>query len=173
MEIKVQKEKYRGLPKVCILLSVFVFLTYKFTGSPFINLRKILDLGIDFQFNLLSISATIGGFLFTGISIFIATIENGRIKRLWDHNYLDNIYRVAFVGISLNVLTFFAALAMIIMVMDEPMQLCIIRAEITMIVVSLICFIWDVYYLIFVLKRTKKRGNDKSSNLQNDPPTSA
>lgn len=166
MKLKFQKEKYRGLFTLCIVLLLSFFFIYKLTCSTFIDLKKVLDLGTDFQFNLLSISATIGGFLFTGISIFITTIENGRIKKLWKHNYLDNIYRVAFVGIFLNLLTIFAALAMIILVMDEPMQLRIIRTEIILIVVSLFFFVWNVYDLIFVLKQTK----EKSSSPPSSPP---
>ena len=46
----------------------------------------------NFHYNAISMSATIGGFLFTGLSILISTIDKERIKRLWNYNYLDNMY---------------------------------------------------------------------------------
>lgn len=67
-----------------------------------IDIVKIRDLGSDFQYNAISTSAIIGGFLFTGISILISAIDKDRIKRLWENNYLDNLYRAAFVGMISN-----------------------------------------------------------------------
>ena len=77
---------------------------------PYFNISLFLKCNVDFHYNAISMSATIGGFLFTGISILISTLEKSRIKRLWDYNYLDNLYRAAFIGISANVVTLVVAL---------------------------------------------------------------
>ena len=61
-----------------------------------------------------------------------------------------------FTGIFLNVLTIFAALAMVIMVLEEPVQLIILRAEIVLILASLVFFVWNSFDLISMFGKTKK-----------------
>ena len=150
------KEKGRGIWTLLIVFVCSVAITTRIIYLPCVDLKRILGLGIDFQYNLISTSAIIGGFLFTGVSIFISTIENGRIKRLWDHNYLDNVYRVAVLGIVLNVLTIFAALVMVIVTLDEAQSLIVLRVEIVLLIVSLVLFIWNVCQLVNVLTKTKE-----------------
>ena len=73
-------------------------------NSSLFDIQKIKALGTDFHYNTISMSATIGGFLFTGISILISTIDKDRVKRLWDNNYLNNLYRAAIVGMVSNII---------------------------------------------------------------------
>ena len=57
-----------------ILASVIfltTFTTFILIYLNIIDLQKIKDLGDDFQYNAISMSSVIGGFLFTGISILI------------------------------------------------------------------------------------------------------
>lgn len=143
-----------------IVLVLSVVLTTFLTFSSLVDLKEIKDLGNDIQFNLISTSATIGGFLFTGISILISAIGNKRIERLWDHNYLNNVYRAATVGISANVATILAALAMLFLVLEEKVQLIIIRIEIITVLVSVIFFIWSVLDLVFVLSSMKNKNTN-------------
>ena len=143
-----------------IVLVLSIALTTFLTLSSLVDLKAIKDLGNDIQFNLISTSATIGGFLFTGISILISAIGNKRIERLWDHNYLNNVYRSATVGISANVATILAALAMLFLVLEEKVQLIIIRIEIITVLVSVIFFIWSVLDLVFVLSSMKNKNTN-------------
>lgn len=142
-----------------IILSVVLVLslgaTILLTFTSLVDVTKIKELGNDFQYNLISTSATIGGFLFTGVSILISAIGNKRIERLWDHNYLNNVYRAAIVGIAANVATILAALAMLFLMLEEKAQLIIIRIEIVTVLTSVIFFIWSVLDLVFVLSRMK------------------
>ncbi len=125
------------------------------TRSKLINIDQVFLLGNDLQYNLIATSATIGGFLFTGISILISAIPNKRIERLWENNYLDNIYRSAFVGILANMLTILLALIMLFLTLgDKAIAICI-RAEIIAVLCSLIFFGWCVFDLIFILTRMK------------------
>ena len=146
-----------------IVLVLSIALTTFLTFSSLVDLKAIKDLGNDIQFNLISTSATIGGFLFTGISILISAIGNKRIERLWDHNYLNNVYRAATVGISANVATILAALAMLFLVLEEKVQLIIIRIEIITVLVSVIFFIWSVLDLVFVLSSMKNKNTNSTS----------
>lgn len=145
---------------VLILLFAFSILATTFlTFSSLVDLTKIKELGNDIHFNLISTSATIGGFLFTGISILISAIGNKRIERLWDHNYLNNVYRAATVGIAANIATILAALAMLFLVLEEKIQLILIRIEIITVLTSVIFFIWSVLDLVFVLSSMKNKNS--------------
>lgn len=99
-----------------VLVSFFIFLSIVFViiiHFNFIDVDQILYLKNDFHYNIITLSATIGGFLFTGISILISILDKDRIRRLWDNNYLDNLYRFAFIGLSayaMNVIIAFALL---------------------------------------------------------------
>lgn len=141
-----------------VVLVLSITLTTFLTFSSLVDLKMIKDLGNDIQFNLISTSATIGGFLFTGISILISAIGNKHIERLWDHNYLNNVYRAATVGIAANVATILAALAMLFLVLKEKVQLIIIRIEIITVLLSVIFFIWSVLDLVFVLSSMKNKN---------------
>lgn len=142
--------------KLLCRLVVSVFVVIWITDLPWIDLEQILNQESDLQFNLISLSATIGGFLFAGISLFISTFESERIKAKWDCGYLDKVYLGAFVGIFLNVLTIFAALAMVLMTLDKPIQLLILRWEIVLILTSLVFFVFNSFDLIRLLDRTKR-----------------
>ena len=143
-----------------VVLILSILATTLLTFSSLVDLSTIRNLGIDIQFNLISTSATIGGFLFTGISILISAIGNKRIERLWDHNYLNNVYRAATVGITANVATILAALAMLFLVLEEKTQLIILRIEIITVLTSVLFFIWSVLDLVFVLSRMKNKTDN-------------
>ena len=145
-----------------IILLISLGATIGLTFTPLVDLKQIKELCKDFQYNLISTSATIGGFLFTGVSILISAIGNERIERLWEHNYLNNVYRAAAVGIAANVVTILAALATVFLVLEESVQLLIIRTEIISVLISLIFFICSVFDLVFILSRMK--SNNKSTN---------
>ena len=59
-----------------IVLALSLASTTFLTFSSLVDLKMIRELGNDIQFNLISTSATIGGFLFTGISSRIRKFRN-------------------------------------------------------------------------------------------------
>ena len=105
-------------------------------------------------------SAIIGGFLFTGISVMISAIENKRIKRLWENNYIDNLYHSAFIGIIGDVLTIVAALISLCIVHTKEVGRLLIKVEIGTLITSLVFFVWCVKYLVFI-KSYKVDNYDK------------
>lgn len=108
----------------------------------------------DFYYNCITLSSIIGGFLFTGISILISTLDIERIKRLWNNNYLDNLYRSAFSGIILNV--FSIVLAIFLLCNKESgIQALFVKIELVFILVGIIFFIWCIRQLMFVISRLK------------------
>lgn len=142
---------------IVLVLVASLVLTSALTCSSLVDLTKIKAFDRDFHYNLISTSATIGGFLFTGVSILISAVGNERIERLWNHNYLNNVYRVAIVGIVANIVTILAALSILFLVLEEKIQLQVIRIEIIAVLISLVFFIWSVFELVFILSRMKKK----------------
>lgn len=122
-----------------------------------IDVAKIRDLGSDFQYNAISTSAIIGGFLFTGISILISAIDKERIKRLWENNYLDNLYRAAFVGMISNVITIVAALADLCLNVPEKIENTLYCVEIVGLIVGIVFFSWCIKKLISIISKLKSR----------------
>lgn len=141
--------KFAGVLIVSLLTSIFI------TSTSRVDIEEILELGNDLQYNLIATSATIGGFLFTGISILISAISNGRIERLWNNNYLDNVYRAAFVGILANILTILTAVSMVFLTMEDKMKAICIRVEMVCVLCSIVFFTWCVLNLVFILTRMK------------------
>lgn len=95
----------RNIIELIVLLVLSILLTVLFCVLNMIGADVVALLGNDFQYNLISTSAVLAGFLFTGVSILISTIDKERVQRLWDNNYLDNLYYSAFLGIFCYVLT--------------------------------------------------------------------
>lgn len=120
-----------------------------------IDLSKVVEKGDDFQYNAISTSAIIGGFLFTGISVLISAIDKDRIKRLWNNHYLDNLYRISFLGIISNVITIFAAIILLGFSKNPNRIWIFVAIEILSLILGVILFVWCVKHLTFILKRMK------------------
>ena len=139
---------------IILLLSIVVpFLLFQYS---LIDIEGIVALGADFHYNMISMSAIIGGFLFTGISILISAIDKERIQRLWQNNYLDNLYRAAFVGMIANVLTIIAAVLFLCAIHTEKTGIILIKAEFVTLFVGLVFFIWSIKHLLFIITRMGK-----------------
>ena len=123
--------------------------------SPLFDISKFEELAPDFHYNAISLSAIIGGFLFTGISILISVIDKDRIKRLWDCNYLDNLYRSAFVGMIANVATIIVAFLLVFLNICPKANDLLVKVEITTLIVGIVFFAWCIKHLIFVISKLK------------------
>ena len=62
---------------IVLLLSIGVSIVL--FKSPLFDISRFGELAPDFHYNAISLSAIIGGFLFTGISILISVIDKDRI----------------------------------------------------------------------------------------------
>ena len=138
---------------IVLLLSIGV--SVLLLRSSFFDIAKFEELAPDFHYNAISMSAIIGGFLFTVISILISVIDKERIKRLWDCNYLDNLYRSAFVGMIANVATIIVAFLLVFLDFDSKVNAIFIQTEITTLIVGIVFFTWCIKHLIFVISKLK------------------
>ncbi len=148
-----KKKNWRNFIIILLLSIVVPFLLFQFS---LIDIEGIVSLGADFHYNMISMSAIIGGFLFTGISILISAIDKERIQRLWQNNYLDNLYRAAFVGMIANVLTIIAAVLFLCAVHTEKTGIILIKAEFITLFAGLVFFIWSIKHLLFIITRMRK-----------------
>ena len=123
--------------------------------SPFFDISKFEKLAPDFHYNAISMSAIIGGFLFTGISILISVIDKERIERLWNNNYLDNLYRSAFVGMIANVITIIVAFSLVFLDVCQKTEDIFIQIEITTLIIGIVFFAWCIKHLIFIISKLK------------------
>lgn len=144
--------------KLFSVLFISVIISYLFTTSSLVDLATIKNLGDDLHYNLISTAATIGGFLFTGVTILISAISNERVERLWENDYLNNLYRAAFVGILANVATILSALASLFLLLSEEWDLYMIRVEIITMLVGIVFFVWSGCDLIFILSKMRKQS---------------
>ena len=138
---------------IVLLLSIGVSIAL--FKSPLFDISKFEELAPDFHYNAISLSAIIGGFLFTGISILISVIDKDRIKRLWDCNYLDNLYRSAFVGMIANVATIIVAFPLFFLNICPKANDLLVKIEITTLIVGIVFFAWCIKHLIFVISKLK------------------
>ena len=138
---------------IVLLLSIGVSIAL--FKSPLLDISKFEELAPDFHYNAISLSAIIGGFLFTGISILISVIDKDRIKRLWDCNYLDNLYRSAFVGMIANVATIIVAFMLVFLNICPKANDLLVKIEITTLIVGIVFFAWCIKHLIFVISKLK------------------
>lgn len=143
--------------KLFSVLFVSTTISYFLTASSLVDLAAIKNLGDDLHYNLISTAATIGGFLFTGVTILISAISNERVERLWENAYLNNLYRAAFVGILANVATILSALASLFLLLSEEWSLYVIQVEIITILIGIVFFVWSGCDLVFILSKMRKQ----------------
>lgn len=138
-----------------LLLSIGV--TVALFNSTLFDIQQIKMLESDFHYNAISMSATIGGFLFTGISILISTIDKDRIKRLWDNDYLNNLHRAAIVGMVSNVASIVSAFFLMILELDDKVTEKLLYIEISSLIVGIVFFSWCIKQLAFIMRKLKDK----------------
>ena len=151
----------RGMTKLknWIWLGIVLFLSIGISvaliQSSFFDISKFEELAPDFHYNAISMSAIIGGFLFTGISILISVIDKERIERLWNNSYLDNLYRSAFVGMIANVITIIVAFSLVFLDLPSKAEDIFIQIEITTLIIGVVFFAWCIKHLLFIISKLK------------------
>ena len=138
-----------------IVLLMSIGISIALFRSSFFVISKFEELAPDFHYNAISMSAIIGGFLFTGISILISVIDKERIERLWNNNYLDNLYRSAFVGMTANVITIIVAFSLVILDISQKAKDVFVQIEITTLIIGVVFFAWCIKHLLFIISKLK------------------
>ena len=148
--------KIKNSIKLLLVIIITLIVSVLVLKTGIINTQTIITLNNEFQYNLISVSATIGGFLFTGISILLAVIDKDRIKRLWDNNYLDNLYRTSFIGILSNIITIILSFIILFCNTSAKALNFLIYFEIFSLILGIVFFIWCVIRLMLLIKKLKQ-----------------
>lgn len=138
-----------------IVLLLSIGISIALFQSSFFDISKFEELSPDFHYNAISMSAIIGGFLFTGISILISVIDKERIERLWNNSYLDNLYRSAFVGMIANVITIIVAFSLVFLDISQKAEDVFVQIEITTLIIGIVFFAWCIKHLLFMISKLK------------------
>ncbi|RPF47840.1 hypothetical protein EDD70_0640 [Hydrogenoanaerobacterium saccharovorans] len=147
--------KLKNWLKLGMVLILSVGISLSLFHCSYFDTKQIELLAPDFHYNAISMSAIIGGFLFTGISILISAIDKERIKRLWNNNYLDNLYRSAFIGMISNVITIISAFILLFIDFTYNIKQILIQVEIATLIIGIIFFAWCIKRLIFIISKLK------------------
>ena len=123
-----------------------------------IDVKSVMQ-NVSLQYTLISMSAVFAGFLFTGMGIFVSTLEKERISRLWKHNYLDNLYKAAFVGMATDVIMLLLALSILIFNIGIKYKIIFAHIEIIALINGIVAFIWCTKELAFVIAKTKNTSS--------------
>lgn len=152
------KQRNKVLSNTVLFVTViilFAVITIVLFALNVISLDKIKCLDSDFQYNIISMSSIIGGFLFAGLSLIVSVLADGkeRVSRLWENGYLDNLHKFAIVGIVFNVLSILLALS--ILITNITLWTYIYYLELILVIESIVVFIWDIIHVLSIIKLLK------------------
>ena len=151
MKDKIVRRNYIMLTSVTIGTIIITAILIKY---DIISITMVNKLGKDFQYNLLSFSGVLAGFLFTGVGILISAIDKERIKRLWYNRYLD--YHCAALGILFSIFTILTVFSELFCTFSKEIQKKILESQILFTILSMVYFIWCTYMLIGLISKMRK-----------------
>lgn len=137
------------------VIIVFAVITIVLLALNIISIDKIKCLDSEFQYNIMSISSIIGGFLFAGLSLIVSVLADGkeRVSRLWENGYLDNLHNFAIIGIIFNVLSILIALS--ILITNITLWKYIYYIELILVIESVVIFMWNIIHILSIIKLLK------------------
>lgn len=159
------KTKTKNLVSSVFISVLTVIVSIVLMRTNIIDVNKLMssvnNFEYDFQFNLIQTSAIIAGFLFSGVSILISAIDKKRIQRLWDYNYLDNLYVFAFEGMIANLISILCAICILIVSLHDKARFVCIYIEMISLILGFVSFIICIKYLISIILRLKNSNKDE------------
>lgn len=156
------KTRFKNKLKISFLSIFSIIISIILLKYAIVDIQQLKQLGSEFQYNIISMSATIGGFLFTGVSILISVIDKDRIKRLWDNNYLDNLYHSAFIGMFANIFTIACAFVVICCNIEDCVIDYFYYIEVSTTIIGLVFFGWCIKHLLFIITRLKNTSTNNT-----------
>lgn len=149
------------LVAIVVIASVVLFATGNIDIENFYCNQISISTYKGSQFNLLSFSAIIAGFMFTALSLMLSVGENETIKKLQLLNSWDTIHRTLIFGIYLSLATI--ALSAIILFIKLPEIIGMISAfvQFNFLIVSVVLFVFAVIDVEFIIVSVR---NDSKKN---------
>ena len=146
----------RNITTMTFLTIITIVIAIALLKKNIINVANIIELGTDFQYNIMNFSGVLAGFLFAGIGILISSIDRKRIKRLWDYHYLDNMYYSAAGGIFACIINIVVALFLICGKVNMIVIKWVVMLEIMLILLSMAYFGYCTIRLFKLISKLKE-----------------
>lgn len=125
----------------------------------YVNINKKNITELDFEYNLITLAATLGGFLFTGISILISVIDKKSIKPYWEAHYLDLLNVSAIVGIIIFLILIIISIGAVLFDNVRENDI-IIKTQFCMTTLGIANFAFSIKELIFIIKKLKENSQN-------------
>ena len=138
---------YRTIAYVLILSAIFVITT------KYVDINSVEE-SLE---TLTTISATIAGFVFSGISIIFALLNVDYINSLFKNNFLDKVFYKAYGVVALSLLNI-GIYVLISQFNFNSINNIIIILYLYIFWMSILFYILMIYDFIKVIKRAKGRG---------------
>lgn len=151
-KVKTRRTIYFIIYNTIILLVVIVLIKLFYAK---INRTNITEL--DFEYNLITLASTLGGFLFTGISILISVIDKKSIKPYWEAHYLDLLNASAIIGIISFLIAIIVSILAVLFDSVRETDI-IIKAQLCLTTIGIADFAFSIEELIFVIKKLKENS---------------
>lgn len=140
---------------IAVLIGSFM-VAVTLSGFKIIDCEKIKNLGTDFYYNMMSLSISVSGFLFAGISILYSLFERPRIERLLQNGYLDNIHRSVKTTVFSSMVAIILSYAALIIKLNEITVMYVIIIISCATIIELIFFAWAMKQVIGIMPKVKE-----------------
>lgn len=141
---------------ICGAVSISIFCILILPNIDFDIMNNRLSF-LDLQYSLISFSATLGGFMFTGISILISVIDHSAIKASWKYGYYDKLCVSSFIGIILNIIIVLFAVIIVFNIYTAIHKYLYV-IQICLIFLVLVYFGVTIKQLVHIIIRIKKKS---------------
>lgn len=146
--------------KLAIVLLITLIISTIMINSNLVNIKLLIG-NKDFLYNMISLAAVLGGFLFTGLSVLISLVGHERIGRLWENNYLDNLYYVVCLGMISSVITIICSISILIIIISETVKILITKLLVVSVFYDIMLFVWAILRLFNLVKKIKETSQSK------------
>lgn len=116
----------------------------------------VVILSQDLQYNMISLSATLAGFLFTGLSVLISVIDKKTIKPYWDGHYFTILTKTAFIGIILYAILLVVSVIVLVFGLYDFSNYVLIKIQLVLLTLATVNFIWCISEFVFLVRELKE-----------------
>lgn len=165
--MKAFEEQYRFRRRMALIVVIFILMivlyySNKIELSSFFYQNDNDMIYKDFQFNLLSFSAILAGFMFTALSLLLSVNDNKLINEMKKLKLWDTIHKTLIAGIYISLCSIFIAALIIFITLGDTLARTLSFFQLNFIILSIVLFLFaviDVEFIITTVRKNAKKGN--------------
>ncbi len=120
----------------------------------FICIKKDINVSSDNRMDIITVNSMIVGFLFTGMSILISSIDKPRIKNLEENGYLDNYFNTMYISILCSIISIVGSIFLVFNIYFKMNSIFYILEKLFLI--SIVFFIKGMIGVIKLMQKIRK-----------------